>query len=539
MKGIILFFGIVLLLNACTETLDGSSQAVNNPKSKAQNCPKSTVVSLPIRKEGESFYDRFDFHIRNIVTDADTVKFQTLKQDFVFCRGDNTWTVQQGTLAKKLQPQNNPESTYKTIDCQGKNYQYRVLIEPKFSLGADNNVTRPNVPDPAQQKVVFELVTPNSKKPQRQTLYTLKDLQQAAVKQGYSASGTQLGFPRITAAVIHENRIWWSVAFGQGEGDNGIATIVSYDPQANKFTLIQPQELWSQQITDLIITGNANSPTFWMGTNRSGEGTPYIPAKGLVAYRLDPQNPNSGSLRAYTVYNSPLVGAIPDKLRLENDILWVGTANGVCQLNWQAVDNPKSWSCWRFAAMAKLPQEGLPLYSALTNKTSAAKLSLAKNDKTVEVLWWSPINLQTRKGRYEVRYPQGFTVTLDQGASLYQFKRSLPPGKLPVDWSGFEWHWNGDRFVRGFDEVVIDAFGISPRGIGSNRVEGNSQPNWNAIRGDLELLNLSPKSTRVKYDSGWVDETKLNPYLIILPQERSQNPQPNPIETIAKQLQSP
>jgi hypothetical protein len=537
MKRILLIFGIVLLVNGCAET-PNASKAANSAKSKTENCPKPTVVSLGTPKEGESFYERFDFHIRKIVADADTVKFQTLKQNFVFCRGDNTWTVQPGTLPKNWQPQNNPESAYKTIDFQGKTYQYRVLIEPN-PLGAGNSITRPNLPEAAQQKVIFELVTPNSKEPQRQTLYTLKDLQQAAVKQGYSASGTQLGFPRITAAVIHENRMWWSVAFEQGEGNDGIGTIVGYQPQTNKFTLVQPQALWSQQITDLAITGDANSPIFWMGTNRSAEGTPYIPTKGLVAYRFAPQNPNSGSLRAYTVYNSPMVGAIPDKLRLEKDKLWVGTANGVCQVNWQAADNPESWSCWRFAAMAQLPSEGLPLYSELTKTTSAAKLSPAKSGETVEVLWWSPLDYQTRKGRYEVRYPQGFVVTLDQGASLYKFPGSLPLGKLPVDWPGFEWHWNGERFVRGFDEVVIDAFGISPRGIGSNRVEGNSPPNMNAIRGDLELVNISSQSTSVKYYSGWVNETKLNPYLVVLPQQRSPNPQPNPLKALLKQLQSP
>ncbi|WP_017317685.1 hypothetical protein [Mastigocladopsis repens] len=532
----------VLLLNACTSTVDGSLQAANGVKSKVENCPQDTVVSLPVLNEKESFYDRFNFHIHNIVADTDTLKFQTLKHDFVFCRGNNTWMVQPGTLSKNFQtPQQQDNPKYKTIDFQGKTYKYRVVIEPKFSRGANGNLTRPNVSDPVKDKVVFELLppTPNSKEPQRQTLYTLKDLQQIAVKQGYSAIGSQLGFPRITAAVIHKNRIWWSVAFEQGEGNNGIGTIVGYEPQNNKFTVVQPQALWSQQITDLAITGDANSPTFWMGTNRSAEGTPYIGAKGLVAYRLAPQNPNSGSLRAYTVYNSPIVGAIPDKLRLENDKLWVGTANGVCQVNWQAADNPKNWSCWRFAAMAKLPSEGLPLYSELTNTTSAAKLSPTKSGETVEVLWWSPLDYQTRKGRYEVRYPQGFVVTLDEGASLYKFPTSLPPGKLPVEWSGFEWHWNGERFVRGFDEVVIDAFGISPRGIGSNRVEGNSPPNMNAIRGDLELLNISPKSTKVKYASGWVDETQLNPYLTVLPQKPSPNPQPDPLKALAKQLQSP
>jgi hypothetical protein len=544
MKRIIPMFGIILMLNACVSSVKSFSQATNDVNPKAANCPKATVVSLPVPNKNESFYDSFNYHIRNIVADAEKVKFQALKQDFVFCRSNSTWTVQPGSLPKELQPQSNyvefaqdlVNPKLKNLDFQGKTYQYRVVREPKFSLGENNNISRTVEPKPADDKVVFDLVTPNSKKPLKQTLYTLKNLQDIAVKAGYSATGNQLGFPRITASVIYDNRIWWSVAFEQGEGNNGIATIVSYDPQTDKFTLIQPEELGFTQITDLVITGDPNSPTFWIATNISGEGNLYIPAKGLVAYRPNSKNLNSGYLTSYTVHNSPLVGAIPDKLRLENDKLWVSTANGVCQVKWQAADNPESWSCWRFRAMAKLPSKGLPLYSKLSNKTSTASLS-GNSEENVEVLWWSPIDLQTHKGRYEVRYPQGFTVKLDEGASIYEFKRSLPPGKPAVNWPGFEWHWNGKRFVRGLDEVSLNLVGGGPQGIGSGQLSPQAPINWNAMRGDLELLQLSPKSTSVKYYSGWVDEV-IQPYLTVVAQEKPQNPQPNPLEAIIKQLQS-
>ncbi|WP_193193721.1 hypothetical protein [Nostoc sp. MG11] len=544
MKRIIPIFSIVLMLSACVPSVKSFSQAANDVNPKAANCPKATVVSLPVPNKNESFYDSFNYHIRNIVADTDKVKFQTLKQDFVFCRSNNTWTVQLGTLPKELQPQSNyvefaqelVNPKFKNLDFQGKIYQYRVVREPQFSLGENNNISRTVEPKPADDKVVFELITPNSKKPQKKTLYTLKDLQDVAVKAGYSATGNQLGFPRITASIIYNNRIWWSVAFEQGEGNNGIATIISYHPQTDNFTLIQPEELEFTQITDLVITGDVNSPTFWMGTNISGEGNLYIPAKGLVAYRPNSQNLNSGSFTSYTVHNSPLVGAIPDKLRLENDKLWVSTANGVCQVNWQAAENPESWTCWRFTVMAKLPSKGLPLYSKLTNKTSAVSLS-GDSEETLEVLWWSPIDFQTQKGRYEVKYPQGFTVKLDEGASLYEFKRSLSPGKPAVYWPGFEWHWNGKRFVRGLDEVSLNLVGNGPQGISSSQVSPQTPINWNAMRGDLELLELSPKSTSVKYYSGWVDEA-IQPYLTVVPQEKPQNPQPNPLEAIIKQLSS-
>lgn len=531
MKRLVSILGSILLLKACAAQVDSLQVA-------KVNCPKPTTVYLETPTTNQGFYERFDYHIRNIVADASTIKFQTLKNDFVYCRTNNTWIVQPGTLKSELlPPKNYVEITknivnppLKTIELDGKKYQYRVAIEPKFISGENGELSRPSVA-PENDKIVFELIAPESKNPQKQTIYTLKDLQQAAVKSDYSSGGS-LGIPRITAAVTHGNKIWWAIAFEQGEGNNGLGTILGYDPQPNQFTVIQPQELWWQQITDLAITGDPNNPTFWMGTNVSGEGNFYLPAKGLIAYRPDSQNPNSGSLTSYTVNNSPLVGAIPDKLKLAADTLWISTGNGVCKLNWQAADNPGSWLCWRFALMAT-PSAELPFYSSSTNKKPAVTLPATSN---VEVLWWSPIDLQTRKGRYEVRYPQGFTVKLDQGASLEPSNRLVSAGKPPVFWSGFEWHWNGKRFVRGFDEVANNEFGGGPQGIGSNRSDPNLPSNWNAMRGDLDLLNLSAKSTSVRYYSGWVDEDKLQPYLTVVPQEKVQNPQPNPLEAIATQL---
>lgn len=81
----------------------------------------------------------------------------------------------------------------------------------------------------------------------------------------------------------------------------------------------------------------------------------------------------------------------------------------------------------------------------------------------------------------------------------------------------------GDRFVRGFDEVASNYFGGGVQGIGSNR-DVLRQTNWNAIRGDLELIKLSPKLTDLRYYSGWVDEKLLKPYLTIVPQKRPINP---------------
>jgi hypothetical protein len=264
---------------------------------------------------------------------------------------------------------------------------------------------------------------------------------------------------------------------------------------------------------------------------------------GLVAYRPNPQNLKTGSVKYYQVNNSPLIGIIPDKLRLENDKLWVGTGNGVCQVQWQVADNPESWSCWQFALKANLPSGGLPISNSLLNKTPTITLKPATAGETVEVLWWMPTNSQTLKGRYEVRYDKGFTVTLnEQGAELLpqdivKIRAEIQPGQPSFYWTGSEWHWNGVRFVRGFDAVASNYSGGGPRGIGPNRYQGGVI-NSNAIRGDLDLLSLSRNSTSVKYYSGWVDEALLKPYPTVVPQKRLTNPQPNPLEAIAKQWQT-
>jgi hypothetical protein len=536
-KRIFTILSLVGLLNACTSQTNPSSQAVAN----AGNCPTESVP-LPVTistppKEGDNYYNPFDYHIHNIVADANTVNFQTYKYDFVFCRGNNIWTVKPGTLPTELQPSQNGAAyykdlenpPYKKIDFNGKTYQYRVILEPNpFPIDQQR---------PEPQKVVFELIIPDTQQPQRQTLYTLNELTEGKF-------GATLGVPRITAAINNDARLFFSVASEQGEGANGIATIVGYDPQKNESIIIKPKEIRTQQITDLVITGDSANPTFWMGTQISGEGNGYLPGMGLVAYRPNPQNLNSGSVKSYNVNNSPIVGIIPDKLKLENDTLWVGTGNGICQVKWQAADAPKSWSCKRFALFMKLPAEGIPLYNTSMSKNPAATLSPATTGETVEVLWFSPVDFQTYKGRYEVRYSDGFTVTLDErGAEtlpqdIAKIREEIEPGKPSFYWAGSEWHWNGARFVRGFDEVGLNLVGGGPRGIGSDKLEPNGMPSSNAMRGDFDLLNLTGKSTSVRYYSGWVDADKINVSLTVVPHELPENPQSNPLNSFANQFQS-
>ena len=153
-KRLVPIIGFVGLLNACASQTNSSSQAVGN----TANCPKqSSPVLIAAPTKDEDFYTRFDYHIHNIAADANTVKFQTYKHDFVFCRGNNTWTVQPGTLPTELQPPRNgtqyDQERYKTIDFNGKTYQYRVIVEA--TAGPDGQRPEP-------QKVIFELTEPNN-----------------------------------------------------------------------------------------------------------------------------------------------------------------------------------------------------------------------------------------------------------------------------------------------------------------------------------------------------------------------------------------
>jgi hypothetical protein len=291
----------------------------------------------------------------------------------------------------------------------------------------------------------------------------------------------------------------------------------------------------------MAIAGDPNRPTFWLGTMGSGENDPMFPTMGLVAYRPELRNLNAGAVTSYNLSNSSLVGGIPFKLKLEDKTLWVGTGNGVCQLQWQTADNTESWTCWRFAAIAKLPPVQVSLYSSLVADIAPLTLSPTTDQQTVEVLSWMPIEAKLGKGRYEVRNTKGFTVTLNQGARLWSEvlapNTTIPAHWPAVDWPGIGWHWQGDRFVRGFDEVNRAAFGHGVKGIVADSLKYDNVINWNTIRGDLELISLSKDSTSIKYYSGWVDDALLKPYPTVVPQEQPANPQPNPLDAVANQLQ--
>ena len=96
---------------------------------------------------------------------------------------------------------------FSTLDVEGEPYQYRVVRDPQLALNAQ------------YESVVLELLLPDQGTPQRHTLYTLADLQKAS---GSPEVGpmARLGIPYVTVAKHYGERLWWTVAFEQGEGNN-------------------------------------------------------------------------------------------------------------------------------------------------------------------------------------------------------------------------------------------------------------------------------------------------------------------------------
>ncbi|NEO28208.1 MAG: hypothetical protein F6K03_15340, partial [Kamptonema sp. SIO4C4] len=395
---------------------------------------------------------------------------------------------------------------YQTVEFQGKTYQYRTRLDPNpFEDMANNTEAR---------RVLLEILPPNQDTPLIQELYTLEDVRNAEL-------GFSLAYPDIVNHLPWQDRILWSISAPQGEGFTGIATLVTYHPETQNIEIIQPDPIQGQIITDLALT-DTDPATLWMTTKTSGEGNPYLPGLGLVRYDPDQQTVTSHHIR-----NSPMVGAIPTHLWIDAEDLWVSTGNGVCQVQWQDSQNRDSWTCWRYAVLADPPAE-IDLYATSGDADPATTLEPVA---PLELLWKTPLfNPEAAQRRYEVYYEDGFVATVDEGKNDWSDTDwDVPPYFAPVYWPGRQWHWNGDRFQRGFDEVSLNVVGGGPIGIGTTFTYPENVPNTHAIRGDLTLLELTETQTTVRHHSGWIEEDGISPYMTILPVDPVENPEPNPL----------
>lgn len=516
---VIKFIFIILSLTWFLKGCSNSRQAVNEP---ATNCPSPPNSSPRFKIEYEG-----DFYAKlktlNIIESTDLITFQSQDYDFIFCDGNETFITKKGTYKpvddnnksyeERLKELGDPP--YQILELDNKVYQYRVILEP--NPFPDFKV------EPKQ--VILELIKPEIENPQRHTLYTLK---QVIDKQ----TGIKLGIPKITASIIYNQQFYWSISPEQGEGNGGIATIVNYHPEFDKINIIQPSGMINQQINDLVITGNETEPTLWLATQRSGEGNPYLPGMGLISY-----DTKTKSITPYHPRNSNLIGMIPYKLQVRNEQLWVATGNGICQIQWQQIKQSDSWKCWQFRLQSDIPTEGLDVYPSLLDTSPKNKIMSDENQNTVDILWWSPQDRETQKGRYEIAHDSAFSVTLEEKGGIpwsefYEEESKPHSWQAKVYWPGRQWLWNGHQFIRPFDGVSLNYFGGGPAGISTWKMPSKQRPEIYALRGNLELIKLTKTSTSVKYYSGWVDDSLLEPYLTILPVENLQSVNSNPLEKL-------
>lgn len=493
-----------------------SSEPRDRPK---LNCPQSPNKPplIEIDRQGYGFYDAFNYQIENIKANSDTIAFESSRYKFTLCRGNNDWTIKEksnSNIADVFTAGKN------SIEFQNQTYKYGV----ELTRGSSRQ----------EQEVIFELTTPESDRIKQQKLYDLEQTIKAR-------AGVELEYPVISEAIPYGDRLFWSVFAYHSEGFGGIATIVSYDPATDTISVIQPPELARQIINDFVIAGNPEQPTFWIATKLTAEGSPDLPTLGLVSYRPDNSDYTSSEINSYRVDNSPLVGAIPSKLYLERDLLWIATGNGICQVKWQSIENQDSWRCWQFALMSELPKGELPVYSSLLDDTPQAIIEPNEQDKLIKVLWWMPRQHKPLTGRFEIEYEPQTVILPDMGATTweeyYGEDFELPVWRSPIHWVGNNWHWNGQRFARGFDEVNLNLVGGGPRGINDGEPNADYIFDNRAIRGDLELLELTESNTKLKHYSAWVDDNLLRPYLTIAPQARPNETQLNPLLEIQSELE--
>jgi hypothetical protein len=533
---------------------DSNNSDSNNSDSKsAANCEKSTAA-IPL--EGFAIaplatppdmpvFEQFNFQPQEIAVTDSTVAVKTPYYTFSFCQGDRTWNITsippapaeeydyERDLAEIADP------PFQKIEANGNNYEYRIRLQAEW-LNAELNLSEetPTSETPSgsapSDAVFFELKTPDGELISRQ-LYTLNELQTAGL-------GASLGSPQIAGAVAIGEEIWFAASASQGEGDSGFASLLRYSLPTQSLTVDRPEEIQGDQIVAIAATENRNQPlTLWLGTLRSGEGNPALPASGLVAYQ-----PDTKAINRYSVSNSPIIGAIPYQLAATDDSLWVGTGNGVCEVQWQTIEQAQSWDCWRFMAAAALPQAGLKIYPSSLADQPAGTLSDAK----AEVLWASqePVDsLETEPTseaepetlRYEVVYEPGFEARLAQGGYRLDDEVTQQMAESsPIFWPGREWHWSGDRFVRGFDEVAVNLVGGGPWGLSQSSSDGGPSFDHSAIRGDFDLLNLSAEETQVRYYSGWVEgaELEVYPEIVAVASPLKEQSETNPLIEIAADL---
>ncbi|BAW96874.1 hypothetical protein NIES970_18160 [[Synechococcus] sp. NIES-970] len=506
----------LILLNACGGST-ASDEVLSPTANDATNCPQTDPEAQQFTIKADlSVAEQFDFMAWDIQADADTVMVQTKQHQLIFCRETQAWAIlppavftpDQEPDLERLRTGEDP--AFQTLELAGKTYQYRVFLRPNPFLSFEN----------PPEKTIFELIPPGETEAIALDLYTLEQLRASGI-------GNDLGIPAVTAALPVGNALFFAVSSEQGEGFSGLSTFIRYDLTTNSLELHQPPEAIATQITDLQGITTDSETILWFGTKYAAEGSRQIPARGLGVYEFT-NDWRQGELTFYTITDSPLVGAIPTQLHAEEDLLWVATGNGICQIQWREIQQWDAWDCWWFALETQLPPSGVPVYRSLLAPTPSATLT----ETTAEVLWWAntvPLGIdgQPKQGRYEIAYSPGFRVTVPEGAFRWE---------KGIYWPGEEWHWAGDRFTRAFDEVQENAVGLGPVGISEQGYTAEGVQDTNVLRGDFQLFTLTQDVTIVDYFSGWVEAEAIAPYFTLTPSTKTPITTENPLQKITTEL---
>ncbi|MEM9267161.1 MAG: hypothetical protein AAGA46_16720 [Cyanobacteria bacterium P01_F01_bin.13] len=517
------WIGLVFLASACGPkqvTAPAAPKAAETISvEQTTSCdPMDSKLPLQPDADGELPFQRFDFRPTKVNATDTTLTFASRRYSFTFCKSDRTWGIEaldpaaetEADYATYLEDISDPD--YEPVTDNDQTYRARVRLDASWINDAKDASDN-------QEQVIFELIKPGAETIS-QVLYTNTDIIEREL-------GASAGVPHISRALATDDALWWSIGFEQGEGATGIATVIQYKPDTDEVVLWQPTDLDHAQITDMAITGTNQDLTLWLGTQYSGEGNPFLPAKGLVAYK-----PNTKNVRSYTVENSPLPGAIPTRLWTEDEILWVGTAHGVCEVEWAAIDVSDSWDCWQFVTIADVPSEQ-ELYASLLAESPMDTLESADS---IELLWVTDTDISTPSAtvRYEISYAPGLVSQLEQGADYYVYPDSQPDEGY-FWWPGQDWSWNGQRFVRHRDQVATNYVGGGPQGIGSDNYE-NYVVDWKTMRGEFELLNLTPEVTEIKYYSAWINGDNIEPWVTVTERDNPSFNTVNPTETVLSDL---
>lgn len=526
--------------------------------------------------ENAAVFDQFNFQPESLEVTDSVVVVETPRYTFSLCKGNGEWSIlstdsveEAFDYAQHLAKIADPD--YESIELAGETYQYRVRLQAQWLSEANQPDTQPaeaigqegsdGSAAETEDAVIFELKKSDGEMVSEQ-LYTLSELQEASL-------GASLGVPSIAGAVVtgaedaSTANIWFAASASQGEGDSGFASLIQYSVASGDFMVSQPEDIQGDQITAIAATGSASAAskqeplTLWLGTKQSGEGNPYYPASGLVAYQpalepdaadadaadADAADADAQAITGYTITNSPMVGAIPYQLAVADELLWVSTGNGVCEVQWKTITEADSWDCWRFTTTAALPSEGVDIYETFLATEPAATLK----GKTLEALWVTQSQPEagldtdnTANVRYEVTYEKGFEAELSQGG----YKPTNPVARRAVDdepifWPGRQWHWAGERFERTLDEVSLNYVGGGPYGLVSSRATSGFDFDHRAIRGEFDLLSLTEETTKVRYYSGWVNGEDIEVYPAIVPVEIPDELKSNPLTEISKTLTAP